>query len=43
MIGKTAHLVYHRHQLDGSQTGELHRHAFVNELSAVNGNQDYLQ
>jgi len=25
------------------KTGELHRHAFVNGLSAVNGNQSYLQ
>jgi hypothetical protein len=40
---QTAHLVYHRHRLDGFQTGELHRRAFVNELSAENGTQDYLQ
>ena len=25
------------------KTGELHRHTFVNGLSAVNGNQKYLQ
>jgi hypothetical protein len=25
------------------KTGELHRHAFLNELIAVNGNQQYLQ
>jgi hypothetical protein len=25
------------------KTGEFHRHAFVNELSAENGTQDYLQ